>query len=44
MIKLGIAKIIYKLVDEKNKQKIKESGMLTRNSLCKERRSLNCYL
>lgn len=37
-IKLSIARAIYNYVDDASQKKLKESGFLTRNSLCKERR------
>jgi ribosomal protein S9 len=42
--KLGIARALLKIVNDEEQKKLKISGMLSRNSLCKERRSLNCYL
>lgn len=43
-IKLGIARALYQIVETENQRKLKTNGLLTRNSLCKERRSLICYL
>lgn len=43
-IKLGIARALYKLVNETDQRKLKTRGFLTRNATKKERRSLNCYL
>lgn len=43
-IKLGIARALYKVVELEDQRKLKTNGLLTRNSLCKERRSLICYL
>lgn len=43
-IKLGIARALYQIVETENQRKLKTHGLLTRNSLCKERRSLICYL
>jgi len=42
--KLGIARALLKIVDDTEQKKLKTSGMLSRNSLCKERRSSSCYL
>jgi small subunit ribosomal protein S9 len=40
-IKLGIARSLYNIIDLSDQQKLRANGFLTRNSLCKERRSLN---
>lgn len=37
-IRLGIARALYKIVESGNQRKLKTNGLLTRNSLCKERR------
>lgn len=42
--KLGIARNISKISDQEEQRKLKIHGFLTRNSLCKERRSTNFYL
>lgn len=42
-IKLSIARAIYKYIDDSSRKKLKENGFLTRNSLCKERRSVFSY-
>nr|YP_009538666.1 ribosomal protein S9 [Phacus pleuronectes]AYQ93676.1 ribosomal protein S9 [Phacus pleuronectes] len=39
-LKLAIARSIYSFVEDFDKQKLKENGFLTRNSLCKERRNM----
>lgn len=40
--KLGISRALYKLLEYDEQRKLKANGYLTRNSLCKERRSSNC--
>lgn len=40
--KLGISRALYKLSEYNEQRKLKTNGFLTRNSLCKERRSANC--
>ncbi len=42
--KLGISRALLKLVNEVDQKKLKTNGMLSRNSLCKERRSSICKL
>ncbi len=42
--KLGLSRTLYKIIETSGQQKLKENGYLTRNSLCKERRSLNRQL
>nr|YP_010700244.1 ribosomal protein S9 [Euglena deses]WCH63388.1 ribosomal protein S9 [Euglena deses] len=37
--KLSISRALYQLVDENSQKILKTEGFLTRNSLCKERRS-----
>nr|YP_009389124.1 ribosomal protein S9 [Euglena archaeoplastidiata]AKR17897.1 ribosomal protein S9 [Euglena archaeoplastidiata] len=37
-IKLGIARALLKIVSDTDQKKLKTNGMLSRNSLCKERR------
>lgn len=44
VLKLGISRSLYELVDLDNQKMLKSNGFLTRNSLCKERRSLSCIL
>ena len=43
-IKLGISRALYKIVELEDQRKLKANGLLTRNSLCKERRSSKWYL
>nr|YP_010700116.1 ribosomal protein S9 [Colacium mucronatum]WCH63262.1 ribosomal protein S9 [Colacium mucronatum] len=43
-IQLAISKALYNLVDIENQKKLRAAKFLTRNSLCKERRSLNYLL
>ena len=38
-IKLALARVLYDLVEFDDKRKLKSSGFLTQNSLCKERKS-----
>lgn len=41
---LGISRALSILVEADDRKKLKTSGFLTRNSLCKERRSVINYL
>lgn len=42
--RLGIARGLFNLVEYTNQRILKSNGFLTRNSSCKERRILSCYL
>nr|YP_010700303.1 ribosomal protein S9 [Euglena undulata]WCH63447.1 ribosomal protein S9 [Euglena undulata] len=44
ILKLGISRALFNLVELDDQRKLKMNGFLTRNSLCKERRSLYRYL
>lgn len=41
ILRLAISRALYAFVDVVDQEKLKVNGFLTRNSLCKERRSLS---